>query len=63
MSLNNKPYPGLISEEAKRLKNLNDLLQSLNGRHDMLTLDEQKDLKSIIVKMQAAQGVSMLESR
>ncbi len=63
MSLNNKLYPGLISEEAKRLKQLNDLLQSLDGRHDMLTLDEQRDLKSIIVKMQAAQGVFMPERR
>ena len=62
MSLSNKLYPGLISEEAKRLKQLNDLLQGLRGRHDMLTLDEQRELKSIIIKMQVAQGAFMPES-
>jgi hypothetical protein len=61
MSLDNKPYPGLISEEGKRLKQLVDLLQGLGGRHDMLTRDEQRELKSYLIKVQAAQGV-LLES-
>ncbi len=63
MSLSDKAYPGLISTEANRLRQLNDLLQSLGGRHDMLTRDEQRELRSIIIKMQAAQGVFTLESR
>ena len=63
MSLSDQAYPGLISGEAQRLRQLHDLLQSLNGRHDMLTRDEQRELKSIIIKMQAAQGEFTLDSR
>ena len=61
MSLSNKSYPGLMFEEAKRLRQLNNLLQSLGGRHDMLTVNEKRDLKSYLIKTQSAQGVFMPE--
>ncbi len=61
MSLNNELYPGLISEEGRRLKQLFNLLQSLGGHQDMLTRDEQKELRSYLIKGQAAQGVFIVE--
>ena len=53
--MDDKLYPGLIPEEAKQMARLIKLLIGLQGRYDMLTAREQRDLKYYLSKMQTAQ--------
>jgi len=48
---------GLTQEEHTRLQKYNDLVKGSAGRIDLLTGDEQRDMKQLLKKSMLYQGV------
>ena len=55
MALLDKQCAGLTDAKSKRFKQITGLIKIVDGRIDVLTVDERKELMEIIIDSQAAQ--------